>query len=143
MPDYPETVAAAQAIARAITRKYGNYECAECAKDLVLAIGPGIDASVVKLLNDEGEGSIILPAEGRHVSWSGHHVGVRIGQMIYDNQFPDGVAADEWAPRYADAEENPLISYHRPIGDFFGQRFRRREFSGFVSNRFQDEELET
>jgi hypothetical protein len=142
MPDYATSTEAAQRRAEEIARQFTNYECVSCAKAIVQAIGPRIDASVMKLRARGAHGLILLPSKGVQAATTGHHVGVRIGGRVYDNHFPDGVPIADWPELYTDRVGGPLLRYERQVAEFFGRVFRWKEFSAFASSRFQDEDLE-
>lgn len=138
MRDYPSTTAAAQERAAAIARGFTNYQCVECSREIVRALGPQADAAVIKLRVPPQRGDdVVLPSQGRHVSSSGHHVGVRVGDRVYDNHHPDGVPVERWPSLYTDLEYGALLVYEQPVGEFFGRRFRSKSFSSFASSRFQ------
>jgi hypothetical protein len=145
MLQYPNSEAEAHALAAAIANEpyhYANYKCVDCARAIVKAIGRDIDAAVVKLVTQEGQGIVILPSKGLLAATTGQHVGVRIEDTIYDNHHPNGVTVSQWRHLYKDKTGNALLCYERPISDFFGKIFRWREFSAFASNRFQDDDYE-
>lgn len=83
-----------------------------------------------------------MPSEGIRVSQSGQHVGVRIGDRVYDNLNHGGIDLDRWMALFVDGEERTLNATTRPIAEFFGRIFRGREFRDFASSRVQHEFLE-
>jgi hypothetical protein len=140
MPSYPTTTAAAQQTASEIARTFGNYQCVECGKAIARALGPLADATVIKLRVAPGRGGdIMLLSPNEHISFTGQHVGTRVGERVYDNLHPDGVPVEQWRQLYADAGNGLLLAHERPIGSFFGRVFRWREYANFASSRFQVE----
>lgn len=143
MPKYPRSLAEAHTTAAAVAhhpRHSINLQCVECARVIARSVGPRIGATVIKLLTAEGQGVVILPSKGVQASTTGQHIGVRVGHLVYDNHFPDGVPVEEWRGLYRDWSGGLLLAYERPVSDFFGRLFLGRKFSAFASNRFQDDE---
>jgi hypothetical protein len=138
MPQYPTSTKAAQQEAAEIASRFGNLECVECAKEIVLALGPNVDAEVIKLRCDDDSGGIHLPAKELLISWAGHHVGVRVGDKVYDNHHHDGISADAWPARFVAATRAKLTVHRRPLKGFFGKILKWKELAVFLSNRRQD-----
>ena len=59
---------------------------------------------------------------------SGVHLGVRIGDKIYDNLHHQGVPANEWAGGFLAGTDAPLLQESKPIGEFFGKVFFVKRF---------------
>lgn len=137
MPEYPDSIADAILEATNIAQRFDNGECVECAKAIVLEIGPYLDTSVVKLLTSEGQGIVICPSRGLLVSTTGQHIGVCIEGDVYDNHDPNGIRLTEWRELYKDILRQPLNLYERETASFFDSKFIWQRFAGFCSNRFQ------
>jgi Papain fold toxin 2 len=138
MADYPVTLAEAQETASAIARDFANFECTDCSKKIAQALGPRQDSTVVKLRVSDGSSVIGLRAQDRQISQTGHHVGVRVGDIVFDNLHPNGLAADEWLRAFVSGTGATLSQYERSLAKFFGERFRSKEFDRFASSRRQD-----
>jgi hypothetical protein len=93
------------------------------------------------LRNVEGDGLVVLPSAGIPVGTTGHHVGIRIGDVVFDNHFHNGLPFEDWRQRYKDIDDTNLELFERPASDFFGSIFRSKEYSRFASNRPQDDEF--
>jgi Papain fold toxin 2 len=137
MPTYPSLEAEAIHLATITAQRFENYECVECAKAILLAIGPNFDSSVLKLVTRVGRGIIMMPSRSLRVSTTGQHVDVRIADMVYDNHNPNGVPVPDWGALFTDDLFRPLIVYQNATSSFFGLKFRWQAFAGFASNRFQ------
>jgi hypothetical protein len=132
MPQRPLTLTEAQQWAGDISRLFGNYECTDCAAAIVKAIGPCPGAEIVRLSTMDGSGVVGLRAEDKRISVTGIHVGVRVGDLVFDNH-PAGVAATDWRSRFVAGTETDLVIASRPVVEFFGQIFRRKAFDYFVA----------
>jgi Papain fold toxin 2 len=133
----PASVAAAQRLAGSIARRYTTFECVECARDIVRALGRTADAEVIKLLTSDRSAVIGLTARDVQISQTGHHVGVRVGDLVFDNLHPDGVPAAAWVGEFLAGTGVPLDRHARAIATFFGRRFLRKQFDQFASSRRQ------
>jgi hypothetical protein len=132
-----ENVAAAQRTASRIARRYTTFECAECAREIVRALGATADAEVIKLLTSDRSPVIGLADADVQISQTGHHVGVRVGGLVFDNLRPDGVLADAWVGEFLTGTGAPLERHARAVAMFFGRRFLRKPFDQFASSRRQ------
>jgi hypothetical protein len=133
----PASLAAAQQVASGIARRYTTFECAECAREIVRALGPTADAEVIKLLTSDRSAAIGLATRDVQISQTGHHVGVRVGDLVFDNLHPGGVPAAAWAGGFLVGTGAPLDRHARAGATFFGRRFLRKQFDQFASNRRQ------
>jgi hypothetical protein len=137
MPIYPRTIKEAQQKAAEIASGFGNFECVQCAKEIVKSLGPAVDAEVIKLRCTDDSELIQMPAGELLISRTGHHVGVRVGGVVFDNHHHGGIVVAVWPTEFVAATGAALTHYRRPIAEFFGRVFRVREFSKFCSNRPQ------
>src|SRR5437762_3247853 len=112
MPIYPSTLEEAQAVASDIAQSYfAVFQCVECANAICRAIGPNPEAFAVKVVTNEGKGIVIYPNEGLRVATTGQHVGIRIGDLIYDNLNPAGSPASIWPALFRDRKGHRLKYY--------------------------------
>lgn len=132
-----QNVAAAQRAASRIARRWTTFECVNCAREIVRALGPTADVEVIKLLTSDRSGVIGLTAADVQVSQTGHHVGVRVGGLVFDNLHPDGVPDGAWPGAFLTATGAPLEQHARAVATFFGRRFLRKSFDQFASSRRQ------
>jgi hypothetical protein len=76
-----------------------------------------------------------LAKEDVQVSVNRVHVGIRIGNLVFDNHHPNGVPTGEWAQRFIAATEAPLVRESKPVRDFFGKVFLVRRFNRWLIGR--------
>jgi hypothetical protein len=72
-------------------------ECAEAVRDALLAAGHG--GHLVELRTAGGRDFMVcLSFDGGQttITMNGRHVGVRVGDLVFDNLHPNGLAYDEW-----------------------------------------------
>jgi hypothetical protein len=82
--------------AKAITQKHGQYQCVECADELVAACkAKGINGKRLQITT-ENEMPLGLRDLDLQVSHWGRHDGVQIGDKVYDNIFKDGILRQDW-----------------------------------------------
>jgi Papain fold toxin 2 len=115
-----------------------NLKCVECAKAIVQALGPNVDAEAIKLRCSDDSDVIQFPSKELRISLSGHHVGVRVGDKVYDNHHPDGIASAHWRAEFVAATDAELNEYRRSINHFFGKILKWQELAKFMCNRRQD-----
>jgi len=90
----------AHAIAAQAAQGYPVLQCQECAeniRDALVAAGfrgqfvelrsPGIRPYIICLSHNDGQSTITL---------NNRHVGVRVGNLVFDNLHPTGVPYDDW-----------------------------------------------
>lgn len=130
--DAPLTVEAAQGIATEVARAYGNFQCDRCAREIVKRLGPSLDVALERLRTSDNSDVIGLAKEGIQISANRVHVGVRVGDKIFDNLHPEGVPSTEWAARFMTATDAPLIQESRPVREFFGKIFLVRKFNRWL-----------
>ncbi len=73
-----------------------NFKCEEFAKELANNLDEeGIDYDVIKI---ESEFGIYSNKLGQSVAQgvNSHHIGIRVGEIVYDNNFSNGVPFYEW-----------------------------------------------
>lgn len=56
--------------------------------------GQGLKGEMVVLKSDSG--NIYSEILKRNISTNGDHVGVKVGNMVYDNMFPKGMPYNQW-----------------------------------------------
>ena len=86
-------------IATPITAKFGNFKCYECAEELVSAFkNSGIKGTKIEIIGDTAKwGNIISDTlKGKVISTNGKHVGVRVGDIVYDNIHKNGIPYKDW-----------------------------------------------
>ena len=81
-----------------------------------------------------GDGSSVIGLSKTKslISNNRSHVGVQVGDRVFDNLHPEGVPTEEWPGRFITLTGFPLVKEGRPAGDFFGARFRRQQFRDWV-----------
>ena len=119
-------------VASRIAGRYGLFECEACAADIVKALGRASEARVVRIRPGDGTEVIGLARTKTPITYNRSHVGVRVGGLVFDNLAPEGVPAAEWPGRFITQTGVPLVREERPIGDFFGAKFRRRRFRDWI-----------
>lgn len=132
MPQRPTSLNQAQQWAGAVARLFDNYECAECAAAVLKAIGPYPQAAVVRLTTADGSSVVGLRDADKRISVTGIHVGVRLGDRVYDNHHPGGIAGAEWAGQFLAGTDTALIFSSKAAAELFGRIFRRKLFDQFV-----------
>jgi hypothetical protein len=138
MPNYPKTVRDGQELAAGTASTFGNFQCVECAKEILRAIGPAIDAEVIKLRCSDVSDLILLPFRELLISRTGHHVGVRVGSKVFDTHHHAGAHVADWPPDFIAATGAALEDYRMPIRQFFRQRLLARAFNNFASSRREE-----
>jgi hypothetical protein len=128
----PASESQLHALCRRIARKYGLFECDDCAADIVKRLGRESDASVVRIRPSDGTDVIGLAATGDRISENYSHVGVQVQGLIFDNLHPDGVPAAEWQGKFITQTDDTFISKARLASSFFGKIFRQRAFRVWI-----------
>jgi hypothetical protein len=129
------SVTAAQQAASEIASRFGLFECDRCAAEIAKRLGRSFPATFERLRTSDKSDVIGLIAEGVQVSRNRAHVGVRVGDQIFDNLHHGGTPASEWAARFMTMTEAPLETESRPIGDFFGRVFLGKKFRQWLFAR--------
>jgi len=85
-------------IARAITGKFENLQCEACKNALVKAFRKnGISGEVVEIADKQGYKFILSKTYGSTpISELGWHVGVKVGDTVFDNIHKGGISYGEW-----------------------------------------------
>jgi hypothetical protein len=120
--------ATVQQTATVIARRYGVFECDGCVIEIAKKLGKRFVATFERLRTPDGSDVIALVDRGLQISTSGVHVGIRIGDRVFDNLHPEGVVAAEWPGKFMSATGAGLKQESRPIGGFFGKIFLRKKF---------------
>jgi hypothetical protein len=72
------------------------FKCKEFAQNLKAAMQrEGLQAEKIILKSDTG--LIWSDAAGKAISTNGDHVGIKVGDHIFDNLNPQGIHVDDWA----------------------------------------------
>jgi hypothetical protein len=82
-----------------IARKFGRFECKQCANAMADALkAKGIRGHLVKLHAPSAHGGRIVSDRlgGRLISETSEHWGVRVGGRVYDTLNPKGIAFKDW-----------------------------------------------
>lgn len=119
-------------IARRVAAKFEIGECEACAAEIIKALGRGSSARVLRIhftVGSEFEFIGLAKTEAL-ISYNGFHVGVQVGDRVFDNLHHEGVPSEEWLGRFI--AETPLVMEERPVADFFGARFLRQRFRDWV-----------
>ena len=87
-----------------------------------------INARFERLRSTDKSDVIVLEAEELMVSKSGVHLGIRIGDLIFDNIHHEGVPAAEWSNRFSSVTGASLDRQSRSVRDFFGKIFLAQKF---------------
>jgi hypothetical protein len=129
----PKTIEQAQRIAREIAKKFPVFECEECAIEIAKKLGKECIATFERLQTTDGGDIIGFVPESLLISKNGVHIGVKIGDLIYDNLHPDGVAAFLWPSRFVAGTRAPLERQSISISKFFGKIFLVEKFRRWVA----------
>jgi hypothetical protein len=117
------SLAAAQRAASEIAGRFGLFECDRCAAEIAKRLGKRFPATFERLRTSDKSDVIGLIAEGIQITRNRTHVGIRIGDRIFDNLHHTGVAVSEWEDRFMTLTGAPLEIESRPVSDFFGRVF--------------------
>jgi hypothetical protein len=128
----PTTIEAAQRRATEIARDYGNFECDRCAIAIAAGLDRAVAATFERLATADQSDVIALADKDQQISLSGVHVGIRIGDRVFDNLHHDGVAAVAWAERFITATGAPLVQQASPVSAFYDTIFARKRFSRWL-----------
>lgn len=81
-------------------RGFGSLQCEEAANAIQAALSrSGHSGQVVELRGGGERGYIVcksLPGNGPAISQNGRHLGVRVGDLVFDNLHPDGMPYEQW-----------------------------------------------
>ena len=85
-------------IASAVARRFGLLDCVPASNAIVKALkAQGIRGEVIHLRTINKHGFILSDKHGSSaISRNGHHVGVRVEGMVFDNIHPDGIPYEKW-----------------------------------------------
>jgi Papain fold toxin 2 len=90
----------AQQVASNAAKGFGDLQCRECANAVQRALrAAGHRGQLIDLRGGGKRGFIIsrsLPLSAPAISQNGRHVGVRVGDLVFDNIYPDGMPYDQW-----------------------------------------------
>jgi hypothetical protein len=90
----------AHEIAAKAAQGYPVLQCQECAEHIRNAlVAAGFHGQVVELKGREGYEHMVCMSyhEGRDsITENGRHLGVRVGDMVFDNLHPAGMPYDAW-----------------------------------------------
>jgi hypothetical protein len=125
----------AQQAASKIASRFGVFECDRCAREIAKRLGRRSDAIFQRLSTADRSDIIGLADEDKQISASGFHVGVRIGDKVFDNLHHTGVSAHEWADRFVTSTGADLLIESRPIIVFFAKRFLTKKFNRWLGHR--------
>jgi hypothetical protein len=128
----PLTPEEARGIAREVASRFGVFECDRCAIEIAKRIGRVFPASFERLRTSDDSDVIGLALEDIQISRNRTHVGVLVGDRVYDNLYHEGVPKEEWVGRFLSVTEAPLIHETRPVEEFFGKVFLTRKFIRWV-----------
>jgi Papain fold toxin 2 len=103
----------AHAIAAAAARGYQVLQCQKCAENVRKElIGAGFHGQIIELRNRGKCEFMVCMGYLRGqttITETGWHVGVRIGNLVFDNLHPDGMRYDDWVQDF-DAIEGVTVS---------------------------------
>jgi len=132
MPSESGSIDAAQRKAATIARRFDAFECDRCAIEIVKALGKEVDATFERLCTSDRSDVIGLLREEMQISRSGVHVGIRIGDRVFDNLHPEGMAAEEWQAEFVSTTGAPLTRESVAIQQFFGKIFMKKRFTRWL-----------
>jgi hypothetical protein len=127
------TIAQAQQIAADIAEKSPIFQCFECAIEIAKKIRKTVHATFERLRTLDNTDVICLRTEDLAISVNRIHLGIRIGDIVFDNIHHAGVPAIEWPRRFMSPVGDPLVHEARPIAEFFGRIFLVKEFRQWAS----------
>jgi hypothetical protein len=127
------TIEQAQRVATEIAKKFGLFECDRCAKAIAKKLGKNFTATFERLRTADNSDAIGLAARGILISANRIHLGIRIGDLVFDNIHHAGVPAADWTKRFVTATDAPLEHQSRPISEFFGKIFLAEKFRRWLS----------
>ena len=89
---------AGQSVAETAAKGFKNLECEQCAQNIQAALQKaGYKGQVIEI---RGGGDFIvsksLPNTARAISENGRHIGVRVGDTVFDNLHPNGIPFEQW-----------------------------------------------
>jgi hypothetical protein len=89
-----------QNVASKAARGFGVFQCHECAENVKKALqAAGYSGTLVEIRGKAGRDFMVcLSYDGGQstITQNGRHVGVRIGDLMFDNLHPNGIPADRW-----------------------------------------------
>jgi papain fold toxin 2 of polymorphic toxin system len=133
--DISSATEAAQREAAAIAKKYGFFDCDACVKEIARRVRRRIETAFERLRTADNSDIIGLATEDVQVSANRVHVGIRIGELVFDNHHPAGVPADQWETQFITATGAPLLHDARPTREFFGKVFLAKRFNQWLFGR--------
>jgi hypothetical protein len=127
------TVEDAQRAASEVASQFRVFECDQCAAAIVKRLGRIVPMTFERLRTGDGSDVIGIVPDGIQVSRNKTHIGVRIGDRIYDKLHHQGIPENEWAGRFMTMTPARLVRESRPVRDFFGKVFLRKRFRRWSS----------
>ena len=89
-----------QTVASKAARGFDVYQCQECAQNIKASLqAAGYGGRLVEIRGKAGRDFMVCLSydEGRStITQNGRHVGVRVGDLMFDNLHPNGIPADQW-----------------------------------------------
>jgi hypothetical protein len=89
-----------QQVAANAAAGFGILQCRECSEAVQKAlVAAGYLGQLIELRGGGQRGFIVcrsLPTNAPAISQNGRHVGVRVGDLVFDNLHPDGMPYDQW-----------------------------------------------
>ena len=98
--DEPQTSARDRRVASRVAAKFGPFRCDDCAAEIIKALGRESGARVARIRTDGTTEIIDLVKTRLPISYNSFHVGVLVGDRIFDNLHAEGVPAEEWPRRF-------------------------------------------
>jgi hypothetical protein len=90
----------AEQIAADAAKGFNVLECEACARNIQKALqNEGQKAQMIEIRGGGARGFIVSRSfdGGRTaIAQNGRHLGVRVGEVVFDNLHPDGLLFDEW-----------------------------------------------
>jgi hypothetical protein len=103
----------AHAIAATAAQGFAVFQCQECADNVRNAlVASGFHGQVLELRNREKyEFMVCLSYQGGQttITETGRHVGIRVGDLVFDNLHRDGMRYDDWLQDF-DAPEGMIVT---------------------------------
>ncbi len=129
------TVEEGQEAARKIAGRFHNLQCDLCVREIAKKLGKDFPATFEKIYpEDESEG-IILVEKNLLISEGRFHLGICLGNLVFDNHHGQGVQQAEWMKKYQALNETPLVKERKSLTEFFGRYFLTRRFRQWSSKK--------
>ncbi len=126
------TLEEAQNLAGKVAGEFDIFECDLFIRKMAKFLGRNFPATVERIRVSDDSEVLVLVENFQQIAMTGFHLGLGIGDLVYDNIHPQGVLATQWAGKYMAATGRPLRADSKSLADFFGKIFLVKRFNHWI-----------